>query len=82
MSSIQRSPYSGRRPEQERPRCFGLGMDLDSGQRVPVTACQMCPADVAACSLLRIARDREARGHEQQDRRKRDARLRRLGYVA
>lgn len=42
----------------ERPRCFGLGRDLDSQQWVPVERCQDC-AHVIACALLRLARDAE-----------------------
>jgi hypothetical protein len=43
----------------ERPRCFGLGRDLDSQQRVPVERCQDC-SHVTACSLLRLAREAES----------------------
>lgn len=45
----------------ERPRCFGLGRDLDSQQWVPVERCQDC-SHVIACALLRLARRADATG--------------------
>lgn len=38
-----------------RPRCFGVGLDLDSRQRVPLDRCQECPV-VELCARLRVAR--------------------------